>query len=431
MEWHALTSDQKKPNSDKIFVLWYGDNFVIPCTPRSVAEVNTNLSNIQENFDELKDLIKETIEMLPKSDIKTSFKDVQKMINNCSELVKSCNTSTGWADLTLPKLPSVESAGSVPVSRIPTRRQPNPEKVKSFTISVPPPEVEVYEEAEESSQAQAQSQSVTFTEESCAMEDNQCPCGKLFVNREDLNSHITSQHKPNNWNCSKCDKRCDSRGVLYKHFRDKHKGLFQYNCQSCDYGNDDRAHFAYHMYKKHGGVEIQGIVKCPNEGCKYVSPQKCILVTHLETCGQTRQNKKYKCEQCEKGYRSKRYLNLHKAADHPEEGADVKQYPCDYLGCEKIYKSPDALRIHKKTEMSLCSIRLRLSYGIFLCMTILHTRSLCISVYTPINKGAYRHAYACTVIGASAYQCIYLYTCRSCVCHIIMPRNISRYFVKV
>ena len=182
------------------------------------------------------------------------------------------------------------------------------------------------------------------------MEDNQCPCGKLFVNREDLNSHITSQHKPNNWNCSKCDKRYDSRGVLYKHFRDKHKGLFQYNCQSCDYGNDDCACFAYHMYKKHGGVEIQGIVKCPNEGCKYVSPQKCILVTHLDTCGQARQNKKYKCDQCKKGYRSKRYLNLHKAADHPEEGADVKQYPCDHLGCEKIYKSPDALRIHKKLK---------------------------------------------------------------------------------
>ena len=102
--------------------------------------------------------------------------------------------------------------------------------------------------------------------------------------------------------------------------------------------------------KKHDGVEIQGIVKCPNAGCKYVASQKCILVTHLDTCGQEKQNKKYKCDQCEKGYRSKRYLNLHKAADHPEEGADVKQFPCDYLGCEKIYKSPDALRIHKKLK---------------------------------------------------------------------------------
>ena len=149
MEWHALSSDQKKPNSNKLFVLWNGDNLVIPCTPTSVAEVNTNISNIQENFDEVKDLIKETIEMLPKSYIKKSFKDVQKMIESSSDLLKSCNTATGWADLSLPKLCSVESGGSSAVSRIPTRRQPNPEKVKSFTISVPPSEVEVQEEPEE------------------------------------------------------------------------------------------------------------------------------------------------------------------------------------------------------------------------------------------------------------------------------------------
>ena len=52
------------------------------------------------------------------------------------------------------------------------------------------------------------------------------------------------------------------------------------------------------MFKKHGGVEIEGIGKCPNVGCNYVAPQKCILVTHLETCGEEKQNKKYKCDQC-------------------------------------------------------------------------------------------------------------------------------------
>ena len=80
MEWYAVSSDQKIPNSDKLFVLWNGDKFVIPVTPTPVAELNTNLSNIEENFDEVKDLIKETIEMLPKSNIKKAFKEVQKMV---------------------------------------------------------------------------------------------------------------------------------------------------------------------------------------------------------------------------------------------------------------------------------------------------------------------------------------------------------------
>ena len=214
--------------------------------------------------------------MLPKSNIKKAFKDVQKMIESSSDLLQSCKTATGWENLSLPKLSSVESGGSSAVSRIPTRRQPYPEKVKCFIISVPPPESKVQEEPDEGSQAQTQSQSVTFTEESFSMEENQCPCGRLFLNRDDLNSHITAEHKPNHWNCSKCYKIYDSRGVLYNHFRDKHQGLFQYNCQSCDYGNDDRVCFAYHLFKKHGGVEIEGIVKCPNTGCNYVAPRKCI-----------------------------------------------------------------------------------------------------------------------------------------------------------
>ena len=66
MEWYAVSSNQKKANSDKLFVLLNGDKFVIPVTPTPVAELNTNLSNIEENFDEVKDLIKETINMLPK-----------------------------------------------------------------------------------------------------------------------------------------------------------------------------------------------------------------------------------------------------------------------------------------------------------------------------------------------------------------------------
>ena len=95
--------------------------------------------------------------MLQKSNIKKAFKDVQKVIESSLDLLKSFKTATGWADLSLPKLSSVESGGSSAVSRIPTRRQPNPEKVKSFTISVPPPEGEVQEEPDEGSQAQTQS----------------------------------------------------------------------------------------------------------------------------------------------------------------------------------------------------------------------------------------------------------------------------------
>ena len=132
MEWHALSSDKKIPSSDKLCGLWNGDKYLIPVTPTPVAELNTNISNIEENFDEVKDLIKETIEMLPKSNIKKAFKEVQKMVESSSNLLNPCQSATGCADMSLPKCSSVESAGSIAASRIPTRRQPNPEKVKFY-----------------------------------------------------------------------------------------------------------------------------------------------------------------------------------------------------------------------------------------------------------------------------------------------------------
>ena len=116
MEWHAVSSDQKKANSEKKFVLWNGDKFVISLTPTPVAELNTNISNIEENFDEVKDLIKETIDMLPKSKIKKAFREVQRMVESSTDLLNSCKSSTGWAcllytspsprDATLSRMPS-------------------------------------------------------------------------------------------------------------------------------------------------------------------------------------------------------------------------------------------------------------------------------------------------------------------------------------
>ena len=80
-----------------------------------------------------------------------------------------------------------------------------------------------------------------------------------------------------------------------------------------------------------------------------MNAQKRILLTHLDTCREEKQNKMYKCDQSEKGYRSRKFFRLHKLADHPVEGAE--QSPCDYPCCtEKTYKSPDVLRNHKNLK---------------------------------------------------------------------------------
>ena len=217
IEWHAVSSDKQKSAGDKLFCVWNGDNYCIPAIPTPIAKLNTNLSNVEENIDGAKDLINEIKE-------------------------------TGGANLGA-KLSQIESGGPSTLSRLSTRRPP-PEKVKTHTVSVPPKDTDQDDNA--------QPTQLTYTEETTAMEQNQCPCGLLFNSREDLNTHIAG-HKPSTWNCYQCSKVYDSRGV------------FQYNCQECEYGIDERAQIVHHMFHKHG-VEIEGIIKCPNEGCNYVAP---------------------------------------------------------------------------------------------------------------------------------------------------------------
>ena len=179
---------------------------------------------MEDNIDEAKDLINEIKDMIPKSNIKDAVIEMEKQTSFAGELLATFNTATGGAHLGA-KFSQIESGGPSALSRLP------PEKVKTHTVSVPPKDTDQDDNAQHTQ--------LTYTEETTAMEQNQCPCGLLFNSREDLNTHIGG-HKPSNWNCSQCSKVYDSRGVLYKHNREKHIGVFQYNCKECEYGNNER-----------------------------------------------------------------------------------------------------------------------------------------------------------------------------------------------
>ena len=70
------------------------------------------------------------------------------------------------------------------------------------------------------------------------MEQNRCPCG-LLLTQGKISTLIVLATNPVIGTALN-SKVYDSRGVLYKHYREKQIGVFQYNCQECEYGNDER-----------------------------------------------------------------------------------------------------------------------------------------------------------------------------------------------
>ena len=91
--------------------------------PSPVAELNTNISNIEENLNEVKDLLKETLDMLPKNNARKALKEVQKMAISSSDLLGSCKTATGGPN-------SQEVSTSSAASRLPIIMPP--EKVSFY-----------------------------------------------------------------------------------------------------------------------------------------------------------------------------------------------------------------------------------------------------------------------------------------------------------
>ena len=134
IEWHAVSSDKQKSPGDKLFCVWNGDNYYVPAIPTPIADLNANLSNVEDNTDEAKDLINE-IKDIPKSKIKDAVIEMEKQISFAGELLATFNTATGGAHLGA-KFSQIESGGPSALSRLPTRRPP-PEKVRTHTVSVP------------------------------------------------------------------------------------------------------------------------------------------------------------------------------------------------------------------------------------------------------------------------------------------------------
>ena len=180
IEWHVVLSDKQKSPGDKLFCVRNGDNYCVPTIPTPIANLDTNLSNVEDNIDEGKDIINEIKDMIPESKIKDAVIEMEKQISFAGELLATFNMATGGAHLGA-KFSQIEFGGPSVLSRLPTRGPP-PEKVKTHTVSVPPKDTDQDDNA--------QYTQLTYTEETTAMEQNQCPCGLLFNSREDLNTHI-------------------------------------------------------------------------------------------------------------------------------------------------------------------------------------------------------------------------------------------------
>ncbi|KAI9554433.1 hypothetical protein GHT06_019705 [Daphnia sinensis] len=246
-------------------------------------------------------------------------------------------------------------------------------------------------------------------------------CGRAFVFRSSLNSHIRLNHRgisrtkpPKNFMCSTCghtvsskerlgiherihtderpfdckycDKKFREKGTLVRHIR-THTGERPYACNIC--GKSYRSRFAYvsHHRTKHETNEKEGKKdpmedrrKHPKIGyrCEYCGKEFCqgrILAYEKHLTTHTGVSAAIPCPQpgCDFTYSDMTQLKEHTLAQHPE-----KAYTCDV--CNKIFLTKQTLTDHRSMhdptrgfQCSFCPVKLTVKSSL-IAHEKLHTR---------------------------------------------------------
>ncbi|KAL7029444.1 hypothetical protein ACKWTF_006248 [Chironomus riparius] len=167
-----------------------------------------------------------------------------------------------------------------------------------------------------------------------------CPtCGLAFLSNSRLNVHIRRKHQKSTMRRIACDlcphrvatlneMRCHMNVHLTKELR------MQYSCEFCDAVFYSKGSLKTHRDVKHLFSNVNITCFCGKTFKQKSVYQRHYTVIHM---GQ----KKFKCDECNKGFSGKTHLEYHKKAAHSDI---VPSIPCEI--CGTLYKSLETLKRH-------------------------------------------------------------------------------------
>ncbi|CAG9789682.1 unnamed protein product [Diatraea saccharalis] len=131
-------------------------------------------------------------------------------------------------------------------------------------------------------------------------------CGKVFVHRGSLSSHIRS-HMPPEFACDQCDYKTSNKYDLIKHVR-IHTGEKRYQCQHCTSAYYTSSNLTSHIRYVH-----EGLKKYACELCERRFFDKTKYMRHIDSHNNV---KRFECEVCHSCYTRRCYWKKHLQRQH-------------------------------------------------------------------------------------------------------------------
>ena len=195
---------------------------------------------------------------------------------------------------------------------------------------------------------------------------HQCFCGKGDLQTEgDMQKHLEDKHvskgkgtnpktkKRNDlWACSVCNKVCNDKRAVWKHYRTMHCNVFIHYCPvpGCSTGNDQKDSIVAHIIKEHKNEEEwvdkayrQQWLTCPTCLKFFMSVKG--RNAHVPQCGKPKMRINCPYEFCHKTYKAEERLDQHIDTAHKGQ---AHKCLCPY--CGNPFGSKQSLDNHIKNE---------------------------------------------------------------------------------
>ena len=118
-------------------------------------------------------------------------------------------------------------------------------------------------------------------------------CGFRCSRKDNLKRHCNTQHQ-NQYHCSVCKHKANTRNDLEEHYDECHMPSKPYGCTICESSYSQRQQLLHHLMD-HSETSDRSY-NCVYDGCTYSSPRRYRIVDHMNSF---HLKITYKCEQCD------------------------------------------------------------------------------------------------------------------------------------